>query len=174
VKKNQRWLFAASLAACGAALLLCSCAPEERTIPVGQRIHHDDFEYSVTSCRVSKTIGEGKEKVTAGGNFYVVAFLVENKAKRVNHEWVDSIAYIVDAKGTVYENLPWAQKALQPVTRLSLGEAHITLPGGSDSTVLVFDLPEDVSAPALMVRGETLMGDFFDGGQFRKVRIALW
>ena len=171
--RDQHWLPAACLAACGAALLSWSCAPEDRTIHVGQRIHHDDFEYSVTSYRVSKTIGEGKEAITAGGNFYLVAFLVENKARRVNHEWVDSIAYIVDAGGTVYENLPWAQKTLQRVSRVTPGETHITSPGSMDSTVLVFDLPEEVSEPALMVRGETLMGDFFDGGQYRKVRIEL-
>ena len=165
---------AATIAACVASLFTWSCEPEDRTIRTGQRIHHDDFEYSVTSFRVSKTIGEGQGTATASGNFYIVTFVAENNAKRVNHEWVDSIAYIMDEEGGVYENLLWAQRALNRVSRFGWTEDHVTPPGGSDSTVLVFDLPEGVRAPSLNIRGETLMGDFLDGGQFRKVKIRLW
>jgi hypothetical protein len=112
--------------------------------------------------------------ITAAGNFYIVVFLVENNARRVNHEWVDSIAYIMDERGNLYENLPWAQKAFHRASRSeALGE-HVTPPGSSESTVLVFDLPEGVQAPGLKVRGETLMGDLFDGGRFRKSKIRLW
>lgn len=164
-------LLAAGVAA---ALLSWSCGPDERTIRVGQRIHHDDFEYSVTSYRIAKTIGEGTGAITAAGNFYIVSFLVENNAKRVQHKWDDSIAYVVDEKENVYENLPWTREALKQTSPFHGAEEHVTPAGSSASTVLVFDLPVDVHAPGLKVRGETLMGDFFDGGQFRKVKIELW
>ncbi len=174
MKSIHTSLITAAIAAFLGSFFAFSCDREDRTIRVGERIHHDDFEYSVASYHVSKMIGEGKEAITATGNFYIVDFRTENRAKRVYHEWADSIAYVMDEGGTIYENFPWAQKALRRTGRLAFSVTHVTPPGSTDSTVLVFDLPEDVSAPALMVRGETLMGDFFDGGQFRRVKIALW
>ena len=174
MKDQSLMLPATFVLCCCFAFLSCHCAPGDRTIRVGQRIHHDDFEYSVTSYSISQTVGEGNALAAARGRFYIVAFQVENNAKRVNHKWVDSIAYIVDGTGVVYENLPWAQKLVDRKGPFTPVAVHVTPPGSSDSTVLVFDLPEDVKAPGLMVRGETLMGDFFDGGQFRKVKIALW
>ena len=40
--------------------------------------------------------------------------------------------------------------------------------------MLVFELPADVAPPLdLMVRGELLMGDIFDGVRFRRTRVRM-
>lgn len=164
---------ALSLAIAGIALLLSSCA-QEKVIGINERIHHDDFEYRVTQFTVTDSIGSGERQKRASGHFYVVTFEVENRAKRVGHDWDNSIAYVVDGQGRRYENLSEMQSLLNTVLPFNYLSQHHTPAGVTESTQFVFDLPGNVAHPYLMVRGSLLMGDMFDGEAFAKTKVKLF
>jgi hypothetical protein len=150
-----------------------SCT-QERIIEVNERIHHDDFEYRVTRFLVTDSIGSGNELKKAPGHFYIVTFEVENRAKRVNHRWNNTIAYIVDDQGRTHENVPELQVLLNRLQPFNYAEQHVTPAGAAETTRLVFDLPANISHPYLMVRGELLMGDVFDGKAFARTKVRLF
>ncbi len=155
------------------ALFFCGCA-RERSIGLGERIHHDDFEYRVNKFEIADSIGTGGQLRKASGRFYIVDFEVENRAKRVGHHWDDSIAYLIDERGRSYENLPEVQKILNEAQPFHYVSPHSTPAGATESTRFVFDVPRDLEHPCLMVRGELLMGDVFDGKAFAKTRVRLY
>ena len=88
-------------------LLLTSCTSNKTgyVINVGDRIHHDDFEYSVSNYMVSRFLKNDTDTLNANGMFYVVTFRVENMARRVGHNWDNNIGYIIDEHGIKYDNL---------------------------------------------------------------------
>ncbi|MEO7989404.1 MAG: hypothetical protein ABI663_07685 [Chryseolinea sp.] len=155
--------------------LLVSCSTsEEKIIDAGQPIHHDDFEYVIENFSVQKKIDGNKDTLTAHGNYYVVSFKVVNNAKRVSHPWKNSIAFLIDEAGNKYENITEAQIALNSSTPFGYKDEYLTSSQSEETTVLVFDIPESVKKPYLMVRGEMLMGDFFDGNQFSNTKVKLF
>jgi len=170
---SNSWSAALSPAVLCLALLMSSCA-NEKAIAVNERIHHDDFEYRVTDFIVMDSIGSGEGQRRAEGHFYVVTFEVENRAKRVAHEWDNSIAYVVDNQGRKYENLSELQSFLNTIEPFNYSSHHTTPAGATDTTRLIFDLPKSVTQPYLMVRGELLMGDVFDGKAFAKTKVRLF
>jgi hypothetical protein len=159
-----------------AVVLLTSCTSNktEYVIGVGDRIHHDDFEYSVTNYMISRFLKNGTDTLKANGMFYVVTFMVENKAMRVGHNWDNNIGYIIDEHGIKFDNLPKVQQFLEKSHPFGYLDKYNTQAGASDSTYLAFDLPFTVTRPFFMVRGENLMGDVFDRGRFRKMMIRLF
>jgi hypothetical protein len=151
------------------SLFLSGCA-KEKTIGMKQNIHHDDFEYSVQAVESTGQIGDKK----ASGRFYIVTFQVENRAKRVGHAWSNDIAYCVDANAGQYENDNEAQKELERIKPFGYQDSYHTAAGDDQTTRLVFDFPNEVKEPCLMVRGEFLMGDLLDGNQYKKTKIRLF
>ena len=158
------------------SLISISCASKKPEIVIGltEGIHHDDFEYSVTNYSDDQKIGVGSDTLMAKRKFYIVTLEVLNEAKRVNHEWDNSIAYVIDEAGNTYENNVENQQLLNRQTPFGWLEKHLTKPQSKDSTRLVFELPLNIKHPYLMVRGETLMGDFFDGEKFKRTKIKLF
>jgi len=150
--------------------LSAGCAGPAETISIGQSIHHDDFEYSVRRVEKLDRIGA----LAPAGVFYVVTFQVENRAKRVGHEWDNAIAYLVDERGREYENSTDAQKRLDALQSFSYRDHYRTSAGNTETTKLVFDLPLTAASPVLRVRGETLMGDVFDANRFKRTQVKLY
>jgi hypothetical protein len=158
-----------------ALLLLCSviissCTAKEKVIGLRENIHHDDFEYSVQSVDKTDRIGN----LHARGVFYLVAFQVENRAKRVDHRWTNDIAYVQEETGIRHGNDAQAQRELNRIRSFGLKDEYVTPAGSIETTLLVFDLPTNAVAPCLQVRGSVLMGDVFDGGQYRTVKVRLF
>ncbi len=151
-------------------VLISSCSKEEKTIGLKENIHHDDFEYSVQNVEKRESIGSVKAK----GMFYLVTFQVENDAKRVEHKWDNNIAYLVDEAGKEYENSYEQQENLLRTITYSLKKEYHTAAGQTESTILIFDIPAEVKEPYLKVHGEFLMGDMFDGNQFKNTKIKLF
>ena len=151
-------------------ILISSCSGDEKVVDMKQEVQHDDYFYSVEGYYKADEIA--KEK--ASGTFYVVTFKVTNRAKRVDHPWENSIAYVVDEKGKEYHNLPEKQKLLNTIIPFNLKDRHITKAGETETTVFVFDIPNNVKQPYLKYNGEFLMGDMFDGNQFKHARIKLF
>jgi hypothetical protein len=152
------------------AVMMASCSVKEKVIAPGQNIHHDDFEYSVQNVEKTDNIGN----VRAHGVFYVVKFQVENRARRVDHRWTNSIAYLIDENGTRHDNDTQAQQELNRIQPFAYKNDYVTPSGSTESTMLVFDIPKTVSQPYLQVRGSLLMGDVLDGDQYRKTKVKLF
>jgi hypothetical protein len=152
-----------------AAFILISCSGKEKVIGLNEQIHHDDFEYSVLAVEKAGYIGS----VKSSGTFYIITFQVENRAKRVEHEWNNSIAYLVEGSGKEYENQPELQKNLQQSRSFLLKDRYVTPAGKTESTILVFEVPAGPKELYLKVRGDLLMGDLFDGGQFKHTMVKI-
>jgi len=158
-------------------LFFVSCNSEKGNLVIGlkENIHHDDFEYSVTSFRkVSDLVKLPDQIKPDSGNYYLIHFRVENRALRVDHKWDNAIGYIIDENGRKYENSKEDQILLDSSLHFGWDERYITSPGNSDSTILVFNLPVSVKNPYLLVRGGILMGDAFNGSRFRKIKVKLF
>ena len=106
--------------------------------------------------------------------FYIVTFRVENNAKRVDHKWDNNTAFIIDTNGNVYKNSYEMQVNLKVLRDFQLKEKYITPAGKYEETLLVFDIPNEVKEPYLKVNGDFLMGDLFDGFQFKNTKIKLY
>jgi hypothetical protein len=157
-------------------VLMVACVSQNREIEIGlkERIHHDDFEYSVQNYLVSRFLKNGNDTLKAKGVFYMITFRTENLAMRVNHKWDNSIAFIVDEKDRIYENEPKVQEFYENARPFGLKEKYVTPAGGSGSTILAFDIPFDATRPWLKVRGKILMGDVLNGARFKRMRIRLF
>jgi len=158
-----------------AAIVTVSCTTDksEIVIDLNESIHHDDFEYSVRSYSIEKN-NTNPESSIGDKVTYLVSFQVVNNAKRVYHPWDNSVAYLVDENGSIYENQTDAQKLLNLQKPFGWQESYVTASRSSDSTILVFEIPKSIKHPYLMVRGKTLMGDFFDGDKFKRTKIKLF
>lgn len=156
------------------AVTSCNTDGNNTVIGLKQNIHHDDFEYSISDFIITRFLKAGNDTIKAQGAFYLVKFRVENRAKRVDHTWDNSIGYIIDERGKTYENISEVQQFWGKINKLGLKEQYITRSGTIDSTYLAFDLPFNVTKPYLKVRGSILMGDIFDRAKFRKMRIRLY
>ena len=155
-------------------IALTSCTQPDRIIEIGQRIHHDDFEYSVTALEKTSEIKQDSITRRAKGIFYILNFTTENRAVRVDHPWDNEIAYVVGDNNEKYENNQDAQQLLDKITPFHWQTKYLTPHGETQSIRLVFDLPVTLTRPYLMVRGESLMGDVLDGHQFDHTRIKLF
>ncbi|MCX6303115.1 MAG: hypothetical protein NTW82_13135 [Bacteroidia bacterium] len=159
-----------------ALFLLFSCNSDrsENLIGIGDRIHHDDFEYSVSDYTTTKFLTNGIDTLKAHGIYYLVNFKVENRAMRVGHKWDNFIAYLIDEKGNSYENNTDLQQFYGKTHPFGFNENYETSAGIADSTILVFDIPLNITEPYLKVRGEILMGDVFDRARFREMKVKLY
>ena len=154
--------------------IVCASCKREYVVNVGERIHHDDFEYTVNGLIISRFLRDGRDTLYAKGMFYIVKFRVENNAKRVSHEWDNTIGYIVDEHARIFQNDPEIQRFLEKSRPFGLKDKYITPAGSADSTYLAFDLPFNMTMPYLKVNGELLMSDIFDGALFRRGRVKLY
>ncbi|HEY3251841.1 MAG TPA: hypothetical protein VGK25_12085 [Ignavibacteria bacterium] len=155
------------------AILFGSCA-SERTGAINEKIRHDDFMYTVTDITKGSLIKEGSNIFKARGNFYIIKLKVTNEAKRVEHKWNNNTIYIVDANGKEYENDSEVQKVYYRTNFLEYKDEYVIPHGISGETIFIFDLPVDIKEPYLKFRGEFLMGDLFDRGQFTKTKIKIF
>lgn len=151
-------------------IFISSCSSDNKTIGLKQELQHDDYFYSIADVTKTEDIGGVKPQ----GVFYTVTFRVDNRAKRVEHPWNNSIAFVIDENGKEYQNLPDKQRALNQIKPFNFKDSHVTKAGETELTVFVFDLPKDVKQPFLKYNGEYLMGDMFDGNQFKKTKIKLF
>ncbi len=152
----------------------CNSGRNDTFTGLRQNIHHDDFEYSVSDYIITRFLKAGNDTLNAGGAFYLVKFRVENRARRINHIWDNSIGYIIDERGRIFENNTEVQRFREKADGFGFREQYTTRPGTTDSTYLAFDLPLNVTKPCFKVRGSILMGDLLDRAKFRKTRIKLY
>jgi len=152
----------------------CNRSNPKYEIGTDESIQHDDFEYMVKDFHVEKQLENGIRTSNPDHIFYFVTFSVVNHALRINHRWDNTIAYVIDASGNIYENQIELQKKLNEFKNFGWQENYSTPFQSSQSTILIFELPVDVDSPCLMVRGSILMGDVFNRSKFSKTKIRLY
>lgn len=149
-------------------VLSLSCKTESENLEIGlnESIYHEDFEYIVTDYEILS--------INEFTNRYRIKFKVVNNSEVVEHTWNNSIAYIVDSKGNIYNNNKDLQIKLNEREPFGWGSIYHTHPKSQETTILIFDLPKKVTEPYLKVTGKFLMGDVFDLHQYKKMKVRLF
>jgi len=141
-------------------LLTYSIASEEKTLGAGQQKYFCEIDchtaYSVAGVSTAKTLGEGGAQATASGLFYVVTLRTWFDGETISNRRPDGmplqpnprVVRVVDEAGTQYATSLAGQKA---IVASNVPLTHALKPGESYDTVLVFDLPEGVANPRLLL-----------------------
>ena len=166
---NAGWM---SIVVC--ITMSCSEMTKEHVIATGTIIPHGDFEYTVTDYRKSNVLHVKDEALLTDGTFYVVSFRVTNHAVRINHEWDNAVAYIIDEDSNRYECKVDLQKKVNEAEPFGFKDTYVTPFQSEESTKLIFELPLSVKEPHLKVRGNILLEDFLDGSHFEKTKVRLF
>ncbi len=117
---------------------------------VGESYCWDEYCFAVMQVQRVKTIGHGAHAVRAHGVFYVVTADMETPWwGRFN--WSNDAVYAIDYDGTDYRFSPQAQSAMDQMMHSDRSRCHKILGAGETETI-VFDLPEKVVQPRLLVR----------------------
>lgn len=152
--------FGTWLLAYAAILAAVSLASHERVLARGKTkwfcgVYLDcHMGVAVRGVREAEVVGEGAAAVRPTGRFRIVTLAVENSAIRVPLRLYAPRAVVTDAAGRSWERSFAAERALG-------GPADLTrevAPGGAYTVELVYDLPEDVADPRLLV-SERVMPD---------------
>jgi len=144
----------------------CESEPKNLEIGLNESIYHDDFEYVVTDFKILPVDDYTKR--------YRIKFKVINNAEVIEHTWNNSIAYIVDSKGNIYNNNKELQVKLNEREPFGWQEIYHTHPQSNETTTLIFDLPTKVTQPYLKVTGKFLMGDVLDLNEYKKMKVKLF
>ncbi len=146
--------------------LSCKDNSENFEIGLNESINHDHFEYVVTDYNVLS--------VDEYTNRYIVDFKVINNDEVKKHTWKNSIAYIVDSKGNIYNNNKELQIKLNELEPFGWQNEYHTYPKSEETSTLIFDLPKKVDEPYLKVTGEFLLGDVLDLSEYKKMKVKLF
>jgi len=144
----------------------CRNDSEELELGLNESIHHDAFEYMVTNFEVVP-IDEYTKR-------YKIKFKVINNSEVVEHTWNNSMAYVVDSKGNIYNNNKQLQIKLNDREPFGWKNEYHTHPKSEETTTLIFDLPISVAKPYLKVTGKFLMGDVLDLNQYKRMKVKLF
>jgi hypothetical protein len=158
-----------------AAVIAVSLLSPQRVFHVGDTRCFDDWCIGVQDAKASELIGTNVHPVR--GRFLFVTLRVSSRARRVRQSEPNTRVYLLDAHGSRYEVAEAAQRAFEETYGNQLPVGTMLDPGGSFSTVRVFDVPRDLQEIGLGVRqsglgpGLFVIGD--DGSLFHKVSIVL-
>jgi len=144
----------------------CKNNSEDFEIGLNESINHDHFEYVVTDFKILP--------INDYTNRYRIKFKVINNSKVLEHTWNNSIAYIVDSKGNIYNNNKELQIKLNEREDFGWENEYHTHPESEQTTTLIFELPKKVNQPYLKVTGEFLLGDILDRSEYKKMKVKLF
>jgi len=117
---------------------------------VGESYCWDEYCFAVTQVKRVKEIGHGVHAIKARGVFYVVTADMESPWwGRFN--WSNDAVYAIDYDGTDYRFSPQAQKVMDKMLHSDRSRCHKIL-GAGEAETIIFDLPENVVQPRLLVR----------------------
>jgi len=144
----------------GGALWAFSATSKEALLQAGQTKYFCEIDchvaYSISGVTTAKTLGEGERAVTANGKFYVVTLRSWFDQKTISARrgtepplWPNPRELsVLDAGGKRYLTSLAGQKAAVGST---VPLTQPLRPGESYESTLVFDLPEGVQQPRLLV-----------------------
>jgi hypothetical protein len=145
------------------ALLLFSLTSREQVAALGEEKYFCEVDchlaYSVTDVRESKTLGSDAGRAVARGRYSVVELRVRFDEKTIGRLRPEDRSLtpnpravaVVDAAGDAYVPDLTGQHALESVEGPTIPLTRPLLPGESYVTRLVFDLPEPIREPRLLL-----------------------
>ncbi len=155
------------------ALIVLSAAFElaQPLQPYGLRDRYcwDEFCFSVQAVQRTKTLRAGHLSATAQGTFYVVTAKMEAPWWG-RFDWGPDAVYVTDYDGTDYRYSVAGQRIADLQSKHATGCHQI--PGATETETIVFDLPDAVVQPRLLVRDtlgfEGLLGGWRDSFYYVK------
>ncbi len=131
-------------------------SPEQKMAGLNQTVKEGDLGFTVLAVNKQKTLGGAYTQKTAQGTYYVVTLKLDNTGKKTA-TFDSSMAKITDDQGREFDRSIDGQTALG----MSNGKVDLFLqqiqPGLSYTGDLVFDLPDQVKNPVLVVK-DSLFG----------------
>jgi len=167
-------------------LLGASLTSQDRILGAGEKKYFCEIDchlaYSVERVSTSKTLGNPARPERAAGTFYVISLKTWFDESTISpmRPRDASLApdprqvYVVDAAGRRFERSPSGERALEDAGIPSTPLSRSLIPGQSYITELVFDLPEDVSAPRLFVGDADPMNSFLIGHELSPLHRKIW
>jgi hypothetical protein len=155
-------------------MFVYSFSSREKTLALGEEKYFCEIDchlaYAVTDVRRVKTTGTGPNQMTAEGLFYVVTVRTRFDEQTISPGRGASpltpnsrVLTVLDARGRSYNPSPEAAPALAPAEQGSTPMQTPLRPGESYSTTFVFDLPEKVENPSLLINEGKLVTHFVIG-----------
>src|SRR5579864_2360642 len=121
-----------------------------RPYSIGESYCWDEYCFAVIGVKRTKTIGSGPNRAVARGTFYVVTAEMATPWWG-RFTWSNDAVYAIDYAGTDYRYSLSGQRASESLTKSYRSRCHQILGAGETETI-VFDLPDDVVQPRLLVR----------------------
>ncbi len=155
-------------------LMVFSLSSRERALARGEEKRFCEIDchlaYSVADVQRMKTLGPAERPLTARGIFYLVTIRTRFDEKTVSPSRGQKplkpnsrVVTITDAGGTAYAPSPEGQRALE-LARSSGTPIETPLrPGESYTTAFIFDLPENIMNPLLLINEGGLVTRFVIG-----------
>jgi hypothetical protein len=154
--------------------LAFSLASSGRVLARGEEKYFCEIDchlaYSVTDVGRAKTLGEGPGAAVAGGEFYVVTVRTRFDETTISEHRGDGPLYpnprnlsVRDEQGRSYPVSVEGQRALASSEGAGTPLDTPLRPGEAYTTRLVFDLPADARAPALLINESDLPTRFIIG-----------
>jgi hypothetical protein len=116
---------------------------------INERYCWDEFCFRTTAVQRVKSIGQGAQRVSAHGTFYVVDATMEAPWWG-RFWWSPDAVYVLARDGRRFEHSAQAQRAVDALNG-RLSNCHEIL-GAAETETIVFDLPDDAEQPRLLVR----------------------
>jgi hypothetical protein len=149
-------------------LLFASFTSRTILLDLGQEHCFDEMCYSVLGAYTSKTLGMRPNQMVAQGNFYILTVQLRNAARRQPQKPSQPELWVLDNQRRKYTQAVSAADgnglaANQPVVFTELWNRQLQ-PGETQSFILAFDLPADISDPRLVITegsgpGALIIGD---------------
>ena len=142
----------------GAILLAVSLGSERRVLGLNEPKRFCGFYIdchvmvSVTGVDETRALGNREGVVTPQGSFYLVTLTISSDARRAPMRLDDPEIVVEDPAGRRFPRSSAGQRALEYTRGPQPDPNQVVEAGASYSTTLVFEVPEQVSEPTLIVR----------------------
>jgi hypothetical protein len=156
-------------------LLVFSFVSREKVLAFGEEKYFCEIDchlaYSVTNIEKTKHLGEPPNEATAQGIFYVVTVRTRFDEETITPTRGDKplapnsrVVTVLDHEGNSYDTSREGQRVIESSPEVAGKPLNTPLrPGESYATKLVFDLPEDVKEPVLLMREGAILTHFIIG-----------
>jgi hypothetical protein len=157
-----------------AGMIVFSLASREKVLARGEEKYFCEIDchlaYSVAGVRRAKRLGTPGHEAAAAGEFYVVEVRTRFDETTISPRRGPSpltpnprAVRVLDDSGTVYAPAPEGQRTLELAGEAGPPLSTPLRPGESYTTRLVFDLPEGVHRPTLLINESDLPTRFIIG-----------
>lgn len=144
-------------------MLIFSAASREKLLMRGEEKHFCEIDchlaYAVIDVQQTRTIGAAQNQATATGIFYVVTVRTRFDEQTISRGRGDApltpnsrVLTVGDARGQSYSPSPEAMRALGVSQQSGTPISTPLKPGEAYTTTFVFDLPEAIESPVLLIQ----------------------